>query len=108
MDNYNYDNVLKIITVLAQHNHNILEIEINGKVKFFLAKTFEKSSSGTIQNTPFFAIQGKDITDFLANHPVNPTPQILLERLRTMDEGLKNIRFEFSNDHTWRFYTSDY
>jgi hypothetical protein len=104
----NYESKVKIVKTLALQGFDILEIEIQGTIFWYLSKAFEKSSMGAIQNSPFLSITGKDITDFIQNFILNTNIAVLSDKIRQIDETEKNMVMQFSDKHIWRFYTKPY
>jgi len=105
MANYNEKKNLLLLLVMA--NYRILEVIIQDESNFFLCKTFEKSSVGSIQSAPFFELKGKDITQFIENYTMSPTAEVLVNNLRAIDERDPDILFQFSDNHIWRFFQKD-
>lgn len=103
----NYKAKLKIVQTLALQGFEILEIVIGDEVYWYLVKEFEKASMGAIQNSPFFSLRGKDITDFILNYTMSADVNVLSNNLRQIDNREPNFRFEFSSNHHWRFYTTN-
>lgn len=105
MENYNYNDKKKLLQLLAEKSdYGILEVEIQGRSNFFLANTFEKASVGNIQSAPYFEIRGKDVTDFINNYTTGPNAEILINNLRGLDEREKDVVYQFSDNHTWRYF----
>lgn len=96
-----------LIATLVLSGYSILEVVIDGVPTYFLAKRFEKSTTGSIQSAPFFEIKGKDITDFIDNYTMNPTAEVLVNNLRLIDDRDPDISFQFSDNHVWRYFQKD-
>ncbi len=105
MENYNYNDKKELLKILVQKSdYSILEIEIQGKSNYFLAHSFEKASVGNIQSAPYFEVRGKDVTMFINNYTAAPDAEMLVNNLRGVDERERDIVYQFSDNHTWRYF----
>lgn len=91
---------------LINEGFDILEVNINEEVVYFLAENFAPPVGGTIQALPYLSFKGVCIDDFLKNSVFNESNingYVQLFVSKGYDKQM--INYQISENHQWRFYS---
>jgi hypothetical protein len=95
-----------VIESLLKADFEILEIDFSDSSALFICNTFEKDSSNSIGSTNYISFEGLEITDVFENSTINSNLESLKSSIRKRIEERNFQDYEFSSNHTWRFYKS--
>ena len=100
-----YNDKQKAIEAMGILGHNILEVEIAGTSRFFIARRFEAPVGGSVSAAPFLTFTGFDITDFFVGNVYSEgnmnTFKIAWEAIELV---AKDRDYKFSDKHVWRYF----
>lgn len=100
-----YKDKHKAIEALIILGFNILEVEIGGESRFFIARQFEAPVGGSVSAAPFFTFRGFDITDFfVGNIYTEGNLQMFKIAWETLEQKAKDRDYKFSDKHIWRYF----
>lgn len=101
-----YKETVELIFLLTDAGKDILEIEINDEIVFFLVEGFEPPIGGTIQAVPYIKFNGTCIDDFLKNSIYAENNKAgLISNFDSKRYQEKSIQMKFGENHKWRFYS---
>lgn len=103
----NYNTKKKAIHFLLSRGVEILEIDLGDASLFFSVRSFEPPIGGSVSSATYLQFFAIDITEFLEGDVLSGSDtESYFRRFEDRFRETKYLNFQFSENHTWRFYKS--
>jgi hypothetical protein len=102
-----YSELFNEVNALTENGHDILEVNMDGNINFFLVSSFEPPVGGTVHTAPYLQFEGVLINEFLCNSIFNQGDVAGFNSVFDQKYAIKSkLKFKLSENHQWRFYTN--